>query len=202
MSLYDVCNEAGGMTQYEWDRDPRRLAFILSRYAFVAKMLAGKDRVLEIGCADGFGSRLVRQTVGHLTAIDMDGDAIASAKEHVSPNWPITFKAMSFNESFDWFDAVYALDVLEHIQPEFEYEFLIKMYSSGNVAIIGTPSFESQAYASLLSREGHVNCKTEDGLRVALRELWPHVFMFGMNDTTLHVGFGPMCHYRFALCVR
>ncbi len=25
------------------------------------------------------------------------------------------------------------------------------------------------------------------------------VYMFGMNDETLHTGYGPMCHYRIAI---
>jgi hypothetical protein len=24
--------------------------------------------------------------------------------------------------------------------------------------------------------------------------------VFGMNDEVLHTGFGPMCHYRLAIC--
>jgi hypothetical protein len=30
---------------------------------------------------------------------------------------------------------------------------------------------------------------------------WKHVFIFGMNDETLHTGFGPMCHYIIAMGV-
>ena len=37
-------------------------------------------------------------------------------------------------------------------------------------------------------------------MRTTLMQHWNHVFLFGMNDETLHTGFGPMCHYRFAVC--
>src|SRR5438034_841704 len=60
----------GIMTNQRWRDDPRGLLFILSRYKFVAKMLAGKNRVVEIGCADAFGTRLVQQEVGSVTASD------------------------------------------------------------------------------------------------------------------------------------
>jgi len=62
----------GLMTSWAWTDDPKRLAFTLSRYKFVAKMLDGRSHVLEVGCGDGFGSRVVRQAVGGLTAIDTD----------------------------------------------------------------------------------------------------------------------------------
>src|SRR5579864_1729048 len=58
------------MTNQAWYDDPKRLAFTLARYKFVAKMLAGRNNVLEIGCADAFGTRIVQQAVGKVTAID------------------------------------------------------------------------------------------------------------------------------------
>ena len=46
--------------------------FMLSRYKFVAKMLAGLEHVLEIGCGDAFGTRIVTQAVKRVTGIDFD----------------------------------------------------------------------------------------------------------------------------------
>ena len=201
--IYDVCHEAGGMSKYEWNRDPKRLGFILARYKFVSKMLAGKKRVLEVGCADGFGSRLVRQTVGELVAIDIDAQSIAEAD---AQNWaalPTLFLVQNFMTcTAHDFDAVYSLDVFEHIQPLSSDVFLSMLHDCAPIAIIGTPSLESQAYASKLSKEGHINCHSGDALREACLQHWQHVLMFGMNDETLHTGFLPMSQYLFAVCVR
>lgn len=201
--LYAPCHAAGGMTAYEWERDPKRLAFILARYKFVAKMLEGKQRVLEVGCADGWGSRVVAQVVGALTAVDLDSPSIARAKEiYYGSKWKIEFLVHDFCA---WplgggFDAVYALDVLEHIDPVYEQAFLEHMRASAPIAIIGLPSLESQPYASELSMEGHINCKTGPQLRASLARHWNNVFLFGMNDEVLHTGFSPMCQYRLAIC--
>ena len=62
----------GLMTNESWNEDPKRLVFTLSRYKFVAKMLAGRANVLEIGCADAFGTRIVQQAVKKVTAVDFD----------------------------------------------------------------------------------------------------------------------------------
>src|SRR4051794_1810448 len=62
----------GLMTNQVWEDDPRRLLFTLSRYKFVAKMLSGRQHVLEVGCADAFGTRVVQQEVKRLTATDFD----------------------------------------------------------------------------------------------------------------------------------
>jgi SAM-dependent methyltransferase len=194
------------MTADYWERDPKRLAFVLARYKFVARMLEGKGRVLEVGCADGFGSRIVRQHVGHLTAVDLDVASIGEARRANSRQWPVDFQVHDiFDSPRDFyrrgFDAVYSLDVLEHIEPERERVFLENLRWCAPVALIGSPSLESQPYASELSRRGHVNCHSGSVFKQTLAAHWSQVFLFGMNDETLHTGFPPMAHYLMALCV-
>ena len=187
----------GEMHGASFAEDPKHLAFVLARYLFVSKMLAGKDRVLEIGCGDTTGARIVKPAVGHLEGVDVKA----------YPNQCIPTQLHDFIEKplYPEWDAAYALDVLEHIPPIAERDFLRNISASlkihTGVFIIGTPSLESQKYASALSQAYHVNCKTEDGLRETLLEHFNNVFAFGQNDTTLHMGFGAMCHYRMALCV-
>jgi hypothetical protein len=53
----------GLLKNWEWYDDPRRLLFSMARYKFVAKMLAGRKSVLEVGCGDAFCAPIVRQTV-------------------------------------------------------------------------------------------------------------------------------------------
>lgn len=199
--LYAGCHLVGGMTADYWERDPKRLAFVTARYKFVARMLEGRGLVLEVGCADGFASRIVRQHVGFLTAVDIDEASIAEAKAHQSQRWPIDFNVHDMlAEPMPGFDAVYCLDVLEHIAPEDEPAFLLNLRRSARVALVGTPSLESQRYASELSRKGHVNCKSGPDLKRALEVHWSNVFIFSMSDEVVHTGFQPMAHYLFALC--
>jgi len=196
----------GSMSNQVWHDDPKRLGFLLARYKFVARMLCGRARVLEIGCADAFGSRLVSKEVGQLVCSDFDTKFLEEIRAREEP-W-------SF-ETFLWdpceapiepngFDAAYALDVLEHIDPSMEEAFLGNIglsLTNNGILILGSPSLESQNYASAQSKAGHVNCKTEDDLRNSCKRFFETVFIFGMNDEVLTTGFGPMCHYRFAICV-
>lgn len=201
--IYEVCHEYGGMTAHAFEIDPRRLGFILARYKFVAKMFEGKLRVLEVGCADGFGSRIVAQAVNRLVAIDSDERSIYEAAAQASKRWPIEFAVHDFVAAPypGSFNAAYCLDVLEHVDPVMdERVFLEHLRGCAPVAIIGMPSIESQAYASSLSSEGHINCKTGEQLRATLLRHWNNVFLFGMNDEVLHTGFSPMCQYRLAIC--
>ncbi len=197
--------DLGVMHSHSWDIDPKHLLFSLSRYKFVAKMLAGRKNVLEVGCADAFASRLVRQTVHKLTVSDFDPIWVAEAERRNSKSWDYAAKVHDMLEAPlpNGFDGIYALDVLEHIAPEDEARFLCNVSASlaeDGILILGTPSLQSQVFASEASKAGHVNCKDGDSLKASLQPFFGSVFVFCMNDEVIHTGFFPMAHYLFVLC--
>lgn len=194
----------GLLKNWEWYDDPRRLLFSMARSKFVAKMLAGRSRALEVGCGDAFCAPIVRQAVSHLTVSDFDPVYIEDARSRMREPW--TYDAIVVDITKDTppgrYDGIYSLDMFEHIDPAQEDGVLRRLLSvlePHGVLIIGMPSLESQVYASAPSRAGHINCKTEDQLRALLSRYFFNVFTFGMNDEVLHTGYGPMCHYRLAL---
>lgn len=196
----------GLMSSESWINDPRRVLFTLARYKFVAKMLSGSARVLEVGCADAFGTRLVRQEVAHVTAIDFDPVFVDDAMTRPPEPWPVELLVHDMVRApvAGRFDAAYCLDVLEHIAPADEDAFIGNIAASlpdDGVLIVGIPSLESQAHASPQSKAGHVNCKSGEQLRHFLRRHFRNVFMFSMNDEVVHTGYFPMAHYLLALCV-
>lgn len=196
----------GLMSSGTWHQDPRRLAFLSSRYKFVARILDGAESVLEIGCADGFGSRIVRQAVKDLTATDFDPVFITDAERIMDPGWPIHFKVYDVlaGPTNKVYTAIYAIDVLEHIEPANEETFLDNVKLSlveDGICILGMPSLESRKFAGPASVAGHVNCQSGSSLRQTLLRHFHHVFMFSMNDEVVHTGFMPMAHYLIALCV-
>jgi hypothetical protein len=139
----------GAMSGYSWEHDPKRLAFTASRYKFVAKMLEGKRSVLEVGCADAFFSRIVRQHVDCLVAVDKSYSYIGSAKKVRSPRWHVYLNSWDILEDGPCapgggFDAVYCLDVFEHIEKSREDVLLGNLAKCAPVCIVGCPSAESQ----------------------------------------------------------
>jgi 2-polyprenyl-3-methyl-5-hydroxy-6-metoxy-1,4-benzoquinol methylase len=195
----------GLMTSYAWNDDPKRLTFTLSRYKFVSKLLAGRANVLEIGCADAFGTRIVRQEVGRLTATDFDAVFIEDVKKRMNPRWSFdafVHDMLSGPVPPRNYDGIYALDVLEHINPADEPVFMSNLVGSlapHGAVVLGMPSLESQAYASPNSKAGHVNCKSLPDFKQMMARYFHNVFMFSMNDEVVHTGYHRMAHYLLAL---
>jgi 2-polyprenyl-3-methyl-5-hydroxy-6-metoxy-1,4-benzoquinol methylase len=191
----------GLMINQAWRDDPKRVTFTFARYKFVAKMLSGRKNVLEIGCADAFCTRIVQQAVAKVTVTDFDPLFIADVKSRIDPKWPLAgafVHDMLSGPVPGQYDAAYALDVLEHIEPNREDEFLqntVAALTHDGVAVIGMPSLESQDHASPQSEAGHVNCKTGPDLKSTLERHFHTVFMFSMNDEVVHTGFFPMAQY-------
>ena len=184
------------MTQFAWSegwkRDPKHLAFVLSRYKFVSKMLQGFQDVLEIGAGDGWASEIVRKEVKNLDLTDVS-DSIGVRVYDIldGPTGP--------------YNAIYSLDVIEHIRPHDTKTFLKNISLSlkdRGVVIIGSPSIESQEYASEISKKYHINCMTSESLKSEMERYFYPVFSFGMNDEVVHTGFDKMRHYNLMVGIK
>lgn len=189
--------------------DPRRLLFTLSKYKFVAKMFCDSQSILEVGCQEGFGAHLVIQEVKEYVGIDFYHPYIDFANSSLQPAGA-EFRAHDLLDgpvlklNGGRFESAFALDVLEHILPKDEENFLLNFVASldhtKGQAIFGMPSLESQVYASTASKLGHVNCKTARQLKITLEHFFEFVYIFSFNDEVLHTGFHPMSQYVIALC--
>ncbi len=171
-------------------------------------MLKGYNLVLEVGCGDGFASRIIHPEVGKLVSIDFDDSFIKEAKAHSKKKWNISFATHNilsgpFKVGNSGFDAAFSLDVFEHIpasKSEIYVSNIVASLKPDGVFICGCPSLESQIYASPESKAGHINCMTGGDLKEFYKGFFDHIFLFSMNDEVLHTGFSPMSHYNFVLC--
>ena len=193
-------------------RDPKHLGFTLARYKFISKMFKGMNSVFEVGCNEGTGTLVLGPEIKEITAIDFDVDHIKFCNSeyknfHNNIQWleadaldgiPATKSGISK------YDGGFLLDVLEHIEKSTEdllLEALSKSLKDNGTLIVGIPSIESQPYASPVSKVQHINCKSMYELKDLMSNYFRNVYMFGMNDEMLHVGYHHMCQYIFAMGV-
>lgn len=207
---YDKLGPAtmGPWTSHIWRHDPRHMCFLLSRYKFCAKMLSGKEKVLEIGCGDAVGTPIVLQTVRALHGIDFEplvlNDAKARYKSEGLTQATFAVHDVSAAPVPGKFDAAYSLDVIEHVPESQENKFIDHICAAlepQGVLIVGTPNITANEYASPASKAGHINLKSADTLRNLLARRFHNVFCFSMNDEIVHTGYAPMAHYLFAIGV-
>lgn len=201
--------QLGSWTSESMLHDPKHLAFVLSRYKFVAKMVEGHKNVLEIGCGDAFGIPIVGEACEKLYAVDWEEKLI---KDNVN--------RLQFANNIDFIchdinllplnnvkvNTIYSIDFIEHVDPTKEDIVMHNMIASYEnneeaVMIIGTPNISASKYASPQSAALHCNLKSYDTLKELLSKYFYNVFMFGMNDEVLHTGYAPMCHYLWGLGV-
>lgn len=194
----------GPYTSHMWRTDPKHLGFLFARYKFVSKMLAGKKRVLEIGCGDATGTPLVAQTVSHVFCTDFEPLLMGDNRKRLKSIKNISFSLLDITKQpfSPICDAAFSLDVIEHIPLEKEhvyFENICKSLASDGICIIGTPNINASQHASAASREGHINLKSYLDFHKLLKTYFVNGFLFSMNDELVHTGFYPLAHYLLAV---
>lgn len=208
---FDMYKEVGGVvlgpyTSHIWRDDPKHLCFLLARYKFCAKLLAGKEDVLEIGCGDSFGTAIVLQFVKQVHGIDIEAPIIEDNQKRVEYGDRCSYEvlditSMPLNKKFD---AAFSLDVIEHIPHELERKYMHNIsdsLSDNSVFVIGTPNITAKDYASKFSAESHINLKDADNLKALMLKYFHNSFVFSMNDEMVHTGYHHMAHYLFVMGV-
>lgn len=189
--------------------DIKHVAFTLSRYKFVSKLLMYKENVdlLELGCQEALGAIMFKQNMNlnRYVGIDLDEEAIKWNKK----NLPAEFEFINGN-FFECaqlgngqFDAAVSLDVIEHISADMENQYCEVISSSlkrDGIAVVGTPNIALSPYASEPSRIGHINLYDQERLYKLMEKYFNNVFIFNMNDEVVNTGFAPMSCYIFAVC--
>ena len=195
----------GPWTSYSLLNDPKHMSFVLARYKFCAKMLEGKKKILEVGCGDAFGIPIVAQSAQRVVGIDREARLIKDDAKRLKAIKKIEFKQMDicYKIPTEKFDAVYSIDVIEHLERGMNDRFIKNQCACLNedgICIVGMPNITADKYAKF-SRIQHINLMSHDRLRKLIENFFKNVFMFSMNDEVIHTGFPPMAHYLFAVGV-
>ncbi len=194
----------GPWTSFSLINDPKHMCFVLSRYKFCSKMLAGKKVIMEIGSGDGFGLPTIAQSAEKVYAVDWDKRLLKGNAIRLKHLKNIKYLHVDLNKNSPdvKVDGAFLIDVIEHLEPKKEDIFfsnIIKCLKNDSVLIIGTPNVTAFQYATPRSKIQHINLKSMQTLYKLMEKYFENVFMFGMNDEVLHTGYAPMCHYIWAI---
>lgn len=191
----------GPQASHQWIHDPKHLLFVLARYKHAARLIGDHGTVLEVGCGEGIGARILaagRRYVG----IDPDAAAVEVADDVSGGELEFLPFGLTTLAPSMMADAVVSLDVIEHIAPTEQPRFVRRLADRlppHGVCVVGTPNANAASYQSPASLAGHVGLLAHDDLRALMREHFEVVQLFGMNDEVLHTGYLPMAHYLMAV---
>jgi 2-polyprenyl-3-methyl-5-hydroxy-6-metoxy-1,4-benzoquinol methylase len=192
----------GPSASEQWRTAPHHLAMVLARYRAAAALIGNARTVLELGCGEGIGARLLADGRELYHGVDYDAEAIAYANEHVrgDAHGGVVFSCADVRvlAPFGPYDAIVTLDVIEHMT-DYDGALLVgdaaaKLGPPG-VLVVGTPNADFDHLASEASRREHVYTYHHDDLYFLLREKFTLVQSFGMQDTALHFGHPAARHY-------
>lgn len=88
---------------------------------------------------------------------------------------------ISVNSLPNMYDGIFNIDVIEHLEPEYEKPFVENMVQSLNqqgVMIIGTPNDTASEHATFRSDHQHLNLKTAGSLKSLMDNYFHNTFVF------------------------
>jgi 2-polyprenyl-3-methyl-5-hydroxy-6-metoxy-1,4-benzoquinol methylase len=185
----------------QWQHAPEHLAMVMARYRLAAALIGNARTVLELGCGEGIGARILARGREVYHGIDVDETALAYAHDQ---QWrsgtQMTFSCADARDlpRFGAFDAVVALDVIEHLSAD-DGALMVEMAAlhlmRPGILVVGTPNAKFAHLASPASARDHLHCFTHDELHALLSRQFDIVQSFGMQDLALHTGHPDARHY-------
>jgi SAM-dependent methyltransferase len=142
---------------------------------WVADLLAPAVRgdVLEVGCGTGNFTGLLARHANSVTAVDLDGEFIATAQQRWRHEPSITFRCCDATTEH-WnigFDTIVLLDVLEHVEDDIGFlRSLRRALRPSGTLVLKVPS-GNWLYGSMDQAIGHYRRYSKKTLRNALHSV-------------------------------
>jgi cyclopropane fatty-acyl-phospholipid synthase-like methyltransferase len=184
---------------YDIGSDQDNLFIHLARYMFVLRQLKITDRVLEIGCGTGYGSRLLADKCAKVVATDQACELKELWDRYKKEN--LTF---SLDIPDELYDVVVSFEVIEHI-PEAElsnyFQKIKSRLTREGVVYMSTPRalpFEERSRNRQLE---HVKEYSPKEFRDLLEKYFRRVFLFSQNDGIISTQNPDMAWNLVAICL-
>ena len=115
----------------------------LFAYEFAKDKVSENSSVLEVGCGEGYGTKLLSQSVEKIIGLDVDKNTIAhsSAKYGAENCLFKTYDGVKIPYDDSTFDTVVSFQVMEHIQDDINYvSEIYRVLKRNGVFILTTPN--------------------------------------------------------------
>lgn len=113
----------------------------LQRYMYAIKRIGSRKKVLDIGCGTGYGTKMIFDKGNETYGLDISEAAINYAqKKYPGPKY-VCCSAEKIPFPNNYFDAITAFEVIEHVQnPEKMLEEIYRVLKENGDLFISTPN--------------------------------------------------------------
>ena len=182
------------------------VGFTIARYKFACKWIRETDRVLEVGCGEGFGCNFFSRHAAEVTGLDIDAELIGRCRDRYErPNLRFIIEDIikPRHTLKPVYDTVVSFEMIEHVDQADGRRMVANvaaMLKEGGMAILSTP--RAREDRSVSRQHMHV---FEYDYNTLLETLQPHfkrVMVFCQNDEYIYAGHPSTAWNYIALCFK
>tara|TARA_B100000161_G_C33419079_1_gene354694 strand:+ start:71 stop:691 length:621 start_codon:yes stop_codon:yes gene_type:complete len=188
--------------------NPLMATIKLARFKFVAKMLNKKDRVLDLGCGNGFSSYFYSHFCKSVHGVDIQEAVINNWECFEHENISFSLGNILNDEIYEKdIEAITCVDVIEHFSLSDGEKIIenaakcLSKQKNGGQFIIGTPSKFSNPFRAEHNKEHHLHEYEPDELQNICERYFPRTLQFSMNDEIIHTGFNKLAWFFYIICI-
>lgn len=188
------------------DEPLEMIAFTIARYKFACKWLRESDRVMEVGCGEGFGCNFFSRHVAEATGLDIDPETVdRCGSRYVRDNLrfiigdiinpPTKPKAQ--------YDAVVSFEMIEHVSQADGQKMVANVAAylkDKGLAILSTPRRREDR--SVSRQHMHVFEYDYDTFVKTLQPHFARVMIFCQNDEYIYAGHPSTAWNYVAVCIK
>jgi len=182
------------------------VGFTIARYKFACKWLRSADRVLEVGCGEGFGCNFFSRHAAEVVGLDIDPELIARCRErYIRDNLRFVVDDIVHPDHVlkPEYNAIVSFEMIEHVSQE-EGRLMVANVSAllkqGGLAVLSTP--RSRPDRSVSRQHMHVFEYDYPTLLATLEPHFQRVMIFCQNDEYIYAGHPSTAWNFIALCFK
>lgn len=182
------------------------IGFTIARYKFACKWLRERDRVMEVGCGEGFGCNFFSRHVAQATGLDIDEKLVARCRErYVRENLRFVIDDIVHPHRPPGadYDAVVSFEMIEHVSQADGRLMLAnvsKHLRDRGLAILSTP--RARPDRSVSRQAHHVFEYDYETLVQTLGDYFERVMIFCQNDEYIYAGHPSTAWNFVAVCFK
>ena len=188
------------------DEPLEMIAFTIARYKFACKWMRESDRVLEVGCGEGFGCNFFSRHVAEVAGLDIDEELIERCRSrYVRDNLKFIVGDIIDppTRPKGEYDVAVSFEMIEHVDHEAGKRMVSNVAAylkDRGIAILSTP--RAREDRSVSRQHMHV---FEYDYKTLVETLQPHferVTVFCQNDEYIYAGHPSTAWNYVAVCMK